>query len=81
MKQLLCRLVGHRWTWEGDPGATDSQRRCLRCDKRRPAWLLDGAVAPPGRPAWVGAEPPAARPARPAFPLGRGAALAAGARR
>ena len=36
--RLLCSLVGHRWAWDGGPGGGEAQRRCLRCDGRRPAW-------------------------------------------
>ena len=75
MKRLLCRLVGHRWTWDGEPGAGDCKRRCLRCGKHRPAWLLDRApVGVPAAVAWVHDERPAARPVRPTLVRKRGAA-------
>ena len=44
--RLLCSLVGHRWVWEGQPGAADWRRRCLRCDRGRPAWRRDGSPHP-----------------------------------
>ena len=44
--RLLCSLVGHRWVWEGRPGAADCRRRCLRCDGRRPAWRRGGPPHP-----------------------------------
>ena len=46
LRRRLCSLVGHRWGWEGQPGAADCRRRCLRCDRGRPAWRLDGAPHP-----------------------------------
>ncbi len=41
LRQLPCSLLGHRWVWDGEPGPRDARRRCLRCDRHRPAWHRD----------------------------------------
>jgi len=46
VRVLLCRIVGHRWAWEGRPGDDGHGRLCAGCGRRRPAWRTSPVAAP-----------------------------------